>query len=225
MVTETKPKNDIFLLPEAQVLWHALFERDVYKDKDTGAEGKPKYGILLAADPNTVTGEGTIEDKLADAIAAMYGEAVADEFLRSPRPQDRISPLKNGDAWAKEKEAAGKEGDAAKGKIVFSADSIYNKDGKEGPGGFTVYGPDCSAITAATQDAVYPGCYGILAVTLHTYKDYPRKGDRGVKFYMSAFQKTRDGEVLKSASSDKSSLFKPVGGAAAPSEGRRRRVG
>lgn len=218
------PKNEIFLLPECRLLWHALLERDVYKDKDTGAEGKPKYGILMAAEPSAVTGEGTIEDKLADALAAAYGEDVADEFLKSPRPQDRISPLKNGDAWAKEKEAAGKDGSAAKGKVVFSADSIFNKDGVEGPGGFTIYGPDCSPITAANQEALFAGCYGIPAVTIHAYKDYPRKGDRGVKFYLSAFQVTRGGEKLQSASADKSNLFKPVGGAA-PSEGRRRRVG
>ena len=27
-----KPKNDIFLLPEARLIVHALFERDIYKD-------------------------------------------------------------------------------------------------------------------------------------------------------------------------------------------------
>lgn len=219
-------KNEIFLLPEGRLIVHALFERDVYKDKDTQAEGKPKYKVVMAFNPDQVTGEGTIEDKMADAIAAAYGDVVADEWLASPRRADRISPLKDGNEIAKEREANGKESEATKGKLILSADSIYNKDGIEGPGGFTVYGPDCAPITAANQSMVFSGCYGIAAVTFHAYKDYPRKGDRGLKCYLTAFQVTKSDpkDKLQSASSDKSNLFKPVGGAA-PAEGRRRRVG
>ena len=219
-------KNEIFMLPEALVLVESLLERDVYKDKDTGAEGKPKYKVVLAFDPDTVLGNGTIEEKMADAIAAAYGDATADEWFATPRRADRISPLKDGNEIAKDREANGKEGDASKGKIVLSADSIYNKDGSEGPGGFTVYGPDCRPYNPATHGPLYAGMKGIAAVTLHAYKDYPRKGDRGVKCYLAAFQKTGDGPKLQSAASDKSTLFKPVGaGTGAPVEGRRRRVG
>lgn len=218
------PKNEIFLLPEGRLIVHALFERDAYKEADRDVPAKPKYKVVLAFNPDQVVGDGTIEDKMADAIAAAYGDATADEWLASPRRADRISPLKSGDEIAKEREAKGKESEATKGKIVLSADSVYNRDGLEGPGGFAVYGPDCAPITVANQSAIYAGCYGIAAVTLHAYKDYPRKSDRGVKCYLSAFQKTRDGEKLQSASADKSNLFKPVGGAA-PVEGRRRRAG
>lgn len=223
-MADRKEPNKVFLLPEGRLIVHALFERDIYKDKDTGAEGKPKYKVVMAFDPAQVTGEGTIEDDMADAIAAAYGNAVADEWLEGTRA-DRISPLKDGNEIAKEREANGKESEATKGKLILSADSIYNKDGAEGPGGFAVYGPDCSEIGAANQTQVYGGCYGIAAVTLHCYKDYPRKGDRGVKCYLSAFQKTRDGEKL-TTTQDKSSLFKPVAGATAPAAGvRRRRAG
>ena len=65
-------KNEIFMLPEALVLVESLLERDVYKDKDTGAEGKPKYKVVLAFDPAQVIGDGTIEDKMADAVAAAH---------------------------------------------------------------------------------------------------------------------------------------------------------
>ena len=220
-----KPKNNIFLLPEGRLIVHALFERDIYTDKDTGAEGKPKYKVVLSFDPAQVTGEKTIEDDMADAIAASYGDTVADEWLAMPRRADRISPLKDGNEIAKDREAAGKESEATKGKLILSADSIYNKDGVEGPGGFPVYGPDCAPIGATQQGLVYPGCYVIATVTLHTYKDYPRKGDRGVKCYLSAVQKTRDGEKLITAT-DRASLFKPVAGAAPAADGvRRRRAG
>jgi hypothetical protein len=218
-----KPKNEIFVLPEARVLVVNLLERDVYKDKDTGAEGKPKYKVVLAFDSNQVIGEGTIEDKMADAIAATYGEATADEWLTGRA--DRISPLKDGNEIAKDREANGKDGEASKGKIILSADSIYNKDGVEGPGGFLVYGPDNQKYSPALHGDLYSGMYGCAAVTLHAYKDYPRKGDRGVKCYLSQFQKTREGPKLQA---EKSSLFKPVAGASSSSSaegGRRRRAG
>lgn len=216
-----KPKNETFVLPEARVLVVNLLERDVYKDKDTGAEGKPKYKVVLAFDRNQVIGEGTIEDKMADAIEAAYGAATAQEWLDGR--QDRISPLKDGDEIAKEREAAAKDGSANKGKIILSADSIYNKDGVEGPGGFLVYGADNQKYSPALHGDLYGGMYGCAAVTLHAYKDYPRKGDRGVKCYLSQFQKTRDGEKL---AAEKSSLFAPVAGTTPPaSEGRRRRAG
>ena len=224
-----KQKNEIFMMPEGRVIVANAFERDVYKDPDTGAEGKPKYKFVMAYDPAQVMGEGTIEDKMADAIASAYGDTVADEWLANPRRADRISPLKDGNEIAKEREAKGKESEATKGKIVVSADSIYNKDGVEGPGGFAVYGPDCAPLSITNGAGIlFPGCYGIMAVTLHAYKDYPRKGDRGLKCYLAAFQVTRSDPSMKlSTASDKSSLFKPVAGAtAAPTEGvRRRRAG
>ena len=224
MSTTEKSKTQTFVLPEGMVLVEALLERDVYKDKDTGAEGKPKYKVVVAFDPASVTGEGTIEDDMADAIAAAYGDQTADEWLASPRRADRISPLKDGNEIAKEREAAGKDGSASKGKIVLSADSIYNLDGKEGPGGFLIYGPDNQKYSQAKHGDLYSGMYGRMAVTLHAYKDYPRKGDRGVKCYLAQFQKTRDGTKL---AAEKSSLFAPVAGATSASAegGRRRRAG
>lgn len=217
-----KPKTETFVLPEARVLVVNLLERDVYKDKDTLAEGKPKYKVVLAFEPSQVTGEGTIEDKMADAIEAAYGGDTAQEWLDGRI--DRISPLKDGNEIAKEREAEGKDGAANKGKIILSADSIYNKDGKPDAGGFLIYGADNTPYSQAKHGDLYSGMYGCAAVTLHAYKDYPRKGDRGVKCYLSQFQKTREGPKLQA---EKSSLFKPVAGAtsAPSSEGRRRRAG
>jgi len=223
-MSETQPKTKVFLLPEAHVIVADLLERDIYKDPETGAEGKPKYKVVLAFDPKQVMGEGTIEDDMADAIAAAYGDQTADEWLLFPRRADRITPLKDGNEIAKDREARGKESAATKGKLVLSADSIYNKDNREGPGGFLVYGPDNQPYSPALHGDLYPGMYGRAAVTLRAYKDYPRKGDRGLKCYLTQFQKTRDGEPLKVA---QTSLFAPVAGASATAEGgtRRRRAG
>jgi hypothetical protein len=219
-----KEKSKVFLLPEGLVLVANLGERDVYKNPEGGAEGKPKYKVVLAFDAAQVEGEGTIEDAMADAVAAAYGDAVAEEWLDKTNVT-RIRPQKDGDAVSREREEKGKDGAHTKGKLVISADSIYNKDGQEGPGGFSVYGPDTAPIAAMDiTGETYAGSYGIAAVTISTYKDYPRKGDRGVKLYLTAFQKTRNGPKLSSGG-DNSGLFKAVAGTTAPVAGSRRRGG
>lgn len=227
--TAAKTAAKVYLLPAGRLLVANVFERDIYKDGETGAEGKPKYKLVLGFNPKDVTGEGTIEDDMADALAAAYGDAVADEWLLGEKTRpDRIRPMKDGDAIAAEREAKGKESNT-KGMLVISADTIWNKDGEEGPGGIDVYGPDTAPVTVLNKSEIYPGCFGIAAVTLSVYKDYPRKGDRGVKCYLKAFQKTADGTPFK-ATSNNAGLFKPVTPAAgAPGEAgagvRRRRPG
>lgn len=223
--TLIKPAAKVFLLPVGRVLIASAFERDIYKDPETGVEGKANYKFVMAFEPRDVEGEGTIEDDMADAVAEAFGDAVADEWMDKKRV-DRIRPMKDGDALAKEREAHGKDGDAMKGKLIITASTLYNKDGIEGPGGVSVYGPDTSPITFADQSAIYSGCFGIVAVTISTYKDLPAKGFRGVKLRLKAFQKTEDGPKL-TTSSDHSTLFKPVGGVAgvAAAGVRRRRPG
>lgn len=219
-----------FMLPEGRLINHSLFERDAYQG-EKGAPGKPMYKIEMRFDPAQVTGEGMIEDDLADAIAAYYGDAAADAWLNdTARTGAYINPLLIGDRLAANREAKGKAGDAYKGGIVIRANTSFNKDGVEGPGGLAVYGPDTAPISALEQHLIYPGCYGIPAVTISAYgpKDGSR-GDKGVKFYLKAFQKTRDGAKLVTAA-DHSTLFKPVGGVAGVAAndaagGRRRRAG
>jgi hypothetical protein len=72
---------------------------------------------------------------------------------------------------------------------------------------------------------------GVVAVTLDAYgtfvpnEDFDPKNDGyGVKFYLSAFQKTGDGERLASGS-DKKGLFKKAGREEGEGKGRRSRKG
>jgi hypothetical protein len=238
----TTPKKEaakVYMLPEGRLINSSLFERDAYQGA-TGAPGKPMYKIELRFDPAQVTGpgeidpatgqpKGTIEDNLADELAKRFGDAAADAWLNdAARTGLYINPLLIGDRLAANREAKGKAGDAYKGGIVIRASSGFNKDGVEGPGGLSVYGPDTSPITALEQTLIYPGCFGIAAVTISAYGPTDgSRGDKGVKFYLKAFQKTKDGPKLVTGA-DHSSLFKPVGdaGTAANDTGvRRRRVG
>ena len=211
-------KTDIVLLPEGRLINHSLFERSVFQKDEKSAPGKPMYTVEIAFDPKQVSGEGTVEDKLADAIEAKWGATHAQNWLDNKHGY--WSPLHEGDEMAAKRAEKGKEGDAYKGLLVIRANTAFNKDGKEAPGGLAVYGPDATPIGVMQQDQVYQGCYGIAAVTIDTYE--AANGDKSVKFYLKAFQKTRDGEKL---TAPRPNPFKPVEGAA-PAEGvRRRRAG
>ena len=218
-MADTKPKNEIFYV-EGRLINHALFERDAYQKDEKSAPGKPMYKVELACDEAAVMGEGTIEDKLADAVEAKWGATHAQGWLNGDRGY--WSPLLSGDTMAAERAAKGKEGDAYKSKVVIRANTSFNKEGKEDVGGIAVYDADTSAIGFAEKSKVYNGCHGIAAVTISAFEAANK--DKGVKFYLVAFQKTADGEPLTTAS-DKSTLFKPVGNVTPITEGRRRRGG
>lgn len=216
---EKKQAKAIFKLPEGRLINHALFERDVFKP-ERGAEGEPQYKVELVFDPKDVQGEGTIEDELLNACLAEWGDtkATEDDFFNG-----KIGvPFIDGTEYAAKRAEKGKPGDAYKGKIIIRASTKYNKDGNEGPGGIQVWNENVEPIGLELGNAneVYQGCYGVAAVTI-TCGISPGRNEKYVKFYLSAFQKTRDGEKLVTGR-DTSSLFKPVGRAEGSAEGGRR---
>lgn len=215
-----KEPAQVHLLPEGRLINESLFEKDVFTDA-RGKEGTPQYKVEIAFDPEAVTGEGTIEDALIAAACKEWGdtEEVENAFL-----DGKIrSPFLSGDNLAAKREAKGKEGDAYKGKLVLRMNTIYNKDGQDAPGGIQVFAPDVSEIGIANRSEIYPGCYGQAAGVIHCYLG--NDGERALKFYLNAFQKTKDGERLI-AQRDHSTLFKPVGrDAGGESTGRRSRRG
>jgi hypothetical protein len=225
-------KNKIvtYVLPEGRGINLSLFTRDVYTD-EAGKEGKPMYKAEVAFDPKDVTGEGTIEDTLADVIEAEWGKAAADLFLNEGSNADGTilynSPFLDGDELAKRRVEKGKEGDAYKGTLVLRCNTLYNKDGEPDAGGIAVYDADAQPIEPVRQSEIFNGCYGHVAVTFKaTEREVPgARGKmvkvRGVKAFLQGFQKTRGEEAdkLKSAAA---SPFKPVGRQAPEAGGRRR---
>ena len=199
-------KAEVFTLPEGRLINHSLFVKDAFNDAAT-----PAYKLELALEDDDQI--AALEDRVFDALIARFGDQVEQD-------EDVVIPLLDGDKLAKKRERRGKEGDAYKGKIVVRASTIYNGQGEDGPGGIQIFGPDARPIEVARKQEVYQGCYGIAGVTLGTYET--ADGAPGAKFYLAAFQKTRDGERLVSAS-DRSTLFKPLAGSSEGSAGSPRR--
>jgi len=219
MARETKKKEpaEIILLPEGRLINNALFERDQFDDKSALAY---KAEIAISKDDKAFD---DIIDKLyaaAEAAGLPGNEKFTDDG------GDVACGIIDGDEYAKKRERLGKPADAYKNHWVIRAASKFNKDGVEGPGGIAVYDEEPKAVTIQNQGVVYNGCYGILAVTIGVYTD-DGKGGTGLpstKFYLAGFQKSRDGERF-AAARDMSSVFKPLGKAAAAGGGERRRRG
>lgn len=206
--------SDPIALPEGRVINNSLFVKDQYNE-----QAVPSYKIEMAFPKGVLD---AFFDQLLDAAVAKWGAGADDD-------QNLVLPILDGDKLAAKREAKGKPGDAYKGMEVIRANTIYNKNGDDAPGGIQVFGPDVSDIGPANQEAIYNGCHGILAVVISPYLN--NDGQNALTLYMTAFQKTEDGERLTSPV-DRSVLFKPVGrapaaegGEAAPEGGRRRRAG
>lgn len=210
--------SDIITLPAGRVINQSLFVKDRYNERAT-----PSYKIELAFDP----------DELADLEEACLDFAVATWGKGADEDESLHLPILDGDKLAKKRENKGKDGSAYKGKSVIRASTHFNKYGEDDVGGIQVFGPDAEEIQATSKGDVYSGCYGILALTLSGYQKEAEDEDgdpvnvNAITFYITAFQKTDDGEKLVS-SSDRSGLFKPVAGRAekkGKDEGRKKRKG
>ncbi len=196
-----------FALPAGRLINESLFVKDVYKDED-GKEGTPKYKVELVfpKDLEGLRGEGsdeepTVEDRIFDAVKAEWGEKGADAFDAG---EVRL-PFIDGDVYADDRVERGKKGDAYEGTWIVRADTIYNLDGDIESGGISVYDEELEPIAPVDRKKIYRGCYGIAGVSTFCYKDSVYK-KMCVKFYLSAFQKSDDGERISSGG-DKSSLF------------------
>lgn len=208
-----KAKNKQINLPEGTLINFALFERDAYKDPDTGVEGEPYYKAEVAIPrkyEKNILGE--IEDAAYEAFGDEGADAVVDGEIRLP--------FIDGDELADDRAERGKPGDAYRGCVVVRASTAFNIEGDKGPGGVEVYNEDVELLEATSQQdrkEIYAGCKVIVRVTISFFKlkdkrdkkDYPF--GYGCKLYLVAVQKVGDGERLAQGS-DSKSAFKPVGG-------------
>jgi len=198
------------LLPVGRLINHSLFRKDQYNEKAT-----PSYKVELAFD------RGELDDfhnQCLDYANATWGAGAEN---------DVIIPIKDGDEMAAKRKKDGKSGESYAGKDVIRANTIYNKMGDDDDGGIQVLNVDVSPIGPANSSEIYQGCLGIAAVTFGNYQDQAT-GNNAITLYLSAFQKTADGERLMTPK-DYSGLFKPVGRVPADEEDetplRRQRAG
>ncbi len=202
-------------LPEGRLINESLFVKDQFNKEAT-----PRYNVEVAIDDKD--GIEALKDTLFAYAIETWGDAVEDDF----NDGNIILPLKDGDKMAKKREDKGKEGDAYKGCVVIRAHTHFNRNGDDDAGGAEVYDEQVELVEPVNKSVIYPGCYGIVGVTLGHYDDTDPKTDEpihAIMFYLAAFQKTLDGERLVTAS-DSSSLFKPVGKAAGGRKTRTRKA-
>ena len=191
--------NEVFTLPEGRVINAHLFVRDQYNEKSV-----PSYKLEITIPQGSAEAD-ELEDKLLDFAVDTWGDgADEDEYLKLP--------LIDGNKLARKREKNGKDGSAYKDMWVIRMSTIFNKDGQDGPGGIQVYDEEVEPVTPARSSEIYAGCYGEAAVVIGTYQGDDAGPDRdeefnGLKFYLAAFQKTKDGERLATGA-DRSTLFK-----------------
>lgn len=207
-----RTEDDFFSTPKGRLINSALFERDIFTDAK-GNEGKAKYNIELAFEPDDVNGEGTedeptLEDRLIKYAVDKWGAGAEEDFLEG----NIRSPLLNGDALAKRREKKGKVGDAYKGLVVIRAATLYNRHGEEAPGGIQVWDEDLQAIEPVDREKVYNGSYGAARLSIGDYVTTDDEGEErnALMFYLSAYQYQGEGERLFAAA-DTSTAFAKVG--------------
>ena len=203
---ETDKSADAFII-RGRLINASLFVKDQFNDKAT-----PSYKAEIAFKEDS-SEHIDLENRLFDFADDKWGKGAGDDA-------DLVIPLISGNKLAKKREKKDKDGEAYKGMMVVRANTIYNKDGQDGPGGIQVFDQDVEEIGASNQGEIYPGCYVEMGVVIGTYED--DDGNNALKFYLSAMQKVKDGEKLVS-SADRSGLFKPVGRSDSGTKSRRRR--
>lgn len=210
-MTDARKEQKRILTPVGRLINESLFEKDQFNEDATAS-----YKIELAFGWDDVE---ALEIELAAKAVEKWGAGADQDYF----DEKIISPLIDGNKLAARREEKGKPGDAYKDMAVLRAHTIYNKFGQSGPGGIFVYAPDVSEIGAANRQEIYPGCYGQAAISIGTYDD-SRSGDHALMFYLNAFQKTKDGERLVTAT-DYSEVFKAVGREEGSGPSRRRQRG
>ena len=205
-------EREIIVSPEGRVINHSIFEKDAFVDP-AGRSGSASYKIEMAFEWDDVD---ALEDKVVEAVIGKWGEGAEKDY-----DDGRIrSPILDGDELAAEREAKGKKGDAYKGKFVVRANTVFNKNGENEPGGIMVLQEDTKELPFTDREKIYNGVYGRMAVVVQAY-DGVGGGMPGVKFYLTAFQRTKDGERLM-AQRDYSNVFAPVQSGGEVKSGRRR---
>ena len=212
MARPAKEKSEpiLFVLPEMRLVNGHLFVKSAFKNEETGVEGTPRYRVEMSTPEDDAEFNKVIDNVCAEVIKKhgdnAFVSVVEDPFKGGLEVR---GPFILGDKLAKKREAKGKNNnDGYKGMWVIRADTDFNWEGLNALGGIAVYDEEVEKITPLDAGKVYNGCYGCAKVELSFYTD--NDGDPACKFYLKAFQKTRDGERF-AAAQDHSADFKPVG--------------
>lgn len=161
----------------------------------------PKYGVtvLIPKDHEDAV-------MVIDLIQQCYDENKHVMFKAFPLTSTKMNyPLRDGDEYADQKAAEGKDGEAYRGHYYLKA-STANQ-----PNVFDVMGEDVIDLTE-----VYSGCFARVSITLWPYN---KKG-QGFTFFLNSVRKYEDGEPLGSAGGSAAEYDEDEAPAAKPAVGR-----
>lgn len=173
MATEKNPYRVV--LKEHRLSYVHLKTPVAFEDGAT-----PKYGVtvLIPKDhPDVEKIEGLLQ-QLYDENKSVHFKAIAMTH------KNFWYPMRDGDEYADQQEAQGKNADAYRGCMYIKATS------QNQPNVFDPMGEDVIDL-----DEVYSGCYGRISITLWPYS---KKG-QGITVFLNSVKKTEDGEPLGSA--------------------------
>jgi hypothetical protein len=169
-----------FNTPIGRVSYPHVFKKGQGKD---GKEGKFEITLLL---PKKTTDIADLEKRIDEIGTKAFSGAWVNIKKKKPVVRD-------GDEWADEKKAEGKDAEVYRGNWYIKARTSKR------PG---VVGPDKTPI-AEEDDLFYGGCYARANVTPGSYDNE----SKGVTLYLNAVQKVRDGERFGGGSVDPDSVF------------------
>lgn len=173
MANEKNPYR--FVLKEDRLSYVHLKTPVAFED---GAE--LKYGVTVLMDKG---GENHL--RVEEKLQQCYDENKSLHFkTKAITHKDFWYPLRDGDDYADEQEAQGKDASAYRGKMYIKATSknavnVFDENGED----------------VIDLDEVYSGCFGRVSITLWPYS---KKGT-GITVYLNSVKKTEDGEPLGSA--------------------------
>lgn len=219
-----KKEPIVLVSPEGRLVNGHLFVKNAFKAEKSEKEGEPQYRLEMSFSKDDKEFDKFIDDVVGH-LRAEYGEDTFASVVEDGEDDltEVRSPFIDGDALARKREKRGKtNNDGYKGCWVIRANTSYNFEGQDADGGIMVYDEKVKRILPVDKSKVYNGSYGVVKVELGFYED--NEGGPAAKFYLKAYQFTRDGERFASQQ-DHSSSFKPVGRAAPEEGGRRSRRG
>lgn len=173
MATEKNPYRVV--LKEHRLSYVHLKTPVAFEDGAT-----PKYGVTVLIEKGSADAE-----RLEDLLNQLYTENKTVHFKAIAMTHKNFwYPLRDGDEYADEQEALGKNAEAYRGMMYIKATTANQ------PNVFDAMGEDVIDL-----DEVYSGCYGRVSITLWPYS---KKG-QGITAFLNSVKKTEDGEPLGSA--------------------------
>ncbi len=204
-MAKTDKENVAKTLPAGRLTHHSMFVRDIYTPTK-GAPAEPSYKIEMLWHKDADI--GIIEDIILEAIEDEWGELTQEEAddILAGKSDEYSSPLKDGNKYIRKEPDKNRE--VYEDGKYLRAKTKFNKHGDDDAGGIMVYNEDMDELQATDQKQVYSGSYGRMAVTTNAYVD-SKTDKRSISFYLSAYQRTKDGDRL-AVQRDHSTLFGKV---------------